>query len=213
MFASVRSLHCCFRIASLIYAPRTTPAVPAPATGPPSMPTMTMQLAQIMAAAQAQARATQQAPAAAATAAAAAAPPAPDLVCSLCSRLFTDPLVVPCCFASFCEDCIRQALMLEGATPRCPRCHSDAISIESLRPNAVLARRVQKERDRIAGGAAPAATAAVPAATSAAPQASSVTALPRPAAPTAAAATAQPPPARKLGSYDGEEDYSVPQRR
>lgn len=209
-------------MAALIYAPRTTPVAPAPATGPPSMPSMTMQLAQIMAAAQAQARASQQTPSAAA-AAAAAAPPAPDLVCSLCSRLFTDPLVVPCCFASFCEDCIRQSLLLEGATPRCPRCHSDAISIDNLRPNAVLARRVQKERDRMAGGGggatAAATPAAVPAATptaSSASQTSSSSAPARPAAPTSAAASASSapqPPARKLGSYDGEDDYSVPQRR
>lgn len=192
------------RLVSLIYAPRTTPVAPAPATGPPSLPSMTMQLAQIVAAAQAQARASQQVPAAAAAAAAAPAPPAPDLVCSLCSRLFTDPLVVPCCFASFCEDCIRQSLALEGAAPRCPRCHSDAISIDSLRPNAVLARRVQKERDRLAGGGGAATTPAAAPTQPAAPA--------RAAAPTSAASIA-PPPTRKLGSFDGDDDYSVPQRR
>jgi hypothetical protein len=72
---------------------------------------------------------------------------APELLCTLCSRLFTSPMVVPCCFTSFCSECIHQALILESN--RCPRCHKENIQSNQLKPNNVLARRVEKEKLRL----------------------------------------------------------------
>lgn len=42
----------------------------------------------------------------------AAATSPPDLLCTRCHRLFTQPMVVPCCFTSYCDECIKQALVV-----------------------------------------------------------------------------------------------------
>lgn len=113
---------------------------------------------------------------------------------------------------------------------RCPRCHSDSISVDQLRANNVMARRVDQERKRLAAAAnAPPTNAqnAPPAAAPARPtqpyaaQHSSLPyqqqqQQPYTAAPYAAGASRSyaPPQAakRKIDSFGDDEDYSIQRR-
>ena len=72
-------------------------------------------------------------------------PPA-DLLCSLCHNLYHSPMVVPCCFTSFCDECIRQALLWEDSYT-CPSCQHRPVSLEQLQPNDGLRRRVEEGMD------------------------------------------------------------------
>ena len=74
--------------------------------------------------------------------AAASGPPA-DLLCPLCHNLYHNPMVVPCCFTSFCDECIRQALLWEDAYT-CPSCQHRPVRLDELRPNDGLRKRVEE---------------------------------------------------------------------
>jgi hypothetical protein len=65
----------------------------------------------------------------------------PDMMCSLCRKPYSNAVVIDCCFASFDDECIRQALLTD-AHSACPRCHAAPQSAESLRPNKNLQKRV-----------------------------------------------------------------------
>lgn len=57
-----------------------------------------------------------------------------DLLCSICSDLLTDAVMIPCCGNSFCDECIRSCL-LESEEHECPDCHEKDISPGTLIPN------------------------------------------------------------------------------
>ncbi|XP_025831889.1 E3 ubiquitin-protein ligase RBBP6 [Agrilus planipennis] len=60
-----------------------------------------------------------------------------DLVCSICSDLLTDAVMIPCCGNSFCDECIR-SILLESEDHECPDCHDRDISPTTLIPNRFL---------------------------------------------------------------------------
>ncbi|XP_027850078.2 E3 ubiquitin-protein ligase RBBP6 isoform X1 [Aphis gossypii] len=70
-----------------------------------------------------------------------------DLLCTLCSDLLTDAIMMPCCGTSFCDECIRNAL-LESEENECPDCHGKEISPETLIPNRYLRNAVNGFKDK-----------------------------------------------------------------
>ncbi|XP_063698661.1 E3 ubiquitin-protein ligase RBBP6 isoform X2 [Culicoides brevitarsis] len=64
-----------------------------------------------------------------------------DLICSICKDLFTDAVMIPCCGSSFCDECVRTAL-LESEENECPDCQEKGTSPASLIPNRFLRRSV-----------------------------------------------------------------------
>lgn len=64
-----------------------------------------------------------------------------DLLCSICSDLLTDAVMIPCCGNSFCDECIRTVL-LESEDHECPDCHEKDISPATLIPNRFLRKSV-----------------------------------------------------------------------
>ncbi|XP_050537650.1 E3 ubiquitin-protein ligase RBBP6 isoform X2 [Daktulosphaira vitifoliae] len=70
-----------------------------------------------------------------------------DLLCSLCSDLLNDADMMPCCGTSFCDECIRNAL-LESEENECPDCHGKEISPETLIPNRYLRNAVNSFKDK-----------------------------------------------------------------
>lgn len=58
------------------------------------------------------------------------------LICPLCIGLMKEPMFVPCCKVSFCNECIRQALVGTGGDAFiCPVCAEDNVVTELLQPN------------------------------------------------------------------------------
>ncbi|XP_030384173.1 E3 ubiquitin ligase PARAQUAT TOLERANCE 3 [Scaptodrosophila lebanonensis] len=60
-----------------------------------------------------------------------------DLVCGICRDLFVDAVMIPCCGSSFCDDCVRTAL-LDSEDNECPDCKEKNCSPGSLIPNRFL---------------------------------------------------------------------------
>ncbi|XP_037956931.1 E3 ubiquitin-protein ligase RBBP6 isoform X2 [Teleopsis dalmanni] len=60
-----------------------------------------------------------------------------DLICSICNDIFVDAVMIPCCGSSFCDDCVRSAL-LESEDNECPDCKERGSSPGSLIPNRFL---------------------------------------------------------------------------
>ncbi|XP_075581379.1 E3 ubiquitin-protein ligase RBBP6-like [Pelecanus crispus] len=70
------------------------------------------------------------------------ADPIPDeLFCLICKDLMTDAAVIPCCGNSYCDECIRTAL-LESEEHTCPTCHQTDVSPDSLIANKFLRQAV-----------------------------------------------------------------------
>ena len=67
----------------------------------------------------------------------------PDLLCPIDHRVFVEPTVVPCCFASFCRQCIERSLLTSNLCPRCKQ----PLDRADLRPNAGLQKKIQQERE------------------------------------------------------------------
>uniref|UniRef100_A0A3B3VMB2 RB binding protein 6, ubiquitin ligase n=1 Tax=Poecilia latipinna TaxID=48699 RepID=A0A3B3VMB2_9TELE len=64
--------------------------------------------------------------------------PIPDeLLCLICHDLLSDAVVIPCCGNSYCDDCIRTAL-LESETHVCPTCGQSDVSPDTLIANKFL---------------------------------------------------------------------------
>ncbi|NXF37204.1 RBBP6 ligase, partial [Nyctibius bracteatus] len=64
--------------------------------------------------------------------------PVPDeLLCLICKELMTDAAVIPCCRNSYCDECIRTAL-LESEEHTCPTCHQTGVSPDALIANKFL---------------------------------------------------------------------------
>ena len=72
--------------------------------------------------------------------------PPSDLLCPLCHNLYHAPMVVPCCFTSFCDECVRQALLWEDSYC-CPSCQHRPVRLEELRENDGLRKRVEEWMD------------------------------------------------------------------
>ncbi|XP_075581226.1 E3 ubiquitin-protein ligase RBBP6-like [Pelecanus crispus] len=64
-----------------------------------------------------------------------------ELLCLICKDLMTDAAVIPCCGNSYCDECIRTAL-LESEEHTCPTCHQTDISPDSLVANKFLRQAV-----------------------------------------------------------------------
>ncbi|CRL04444.1 CLUMA_CG017529, isoform A [Clunio marinus] len=60
-----------------------------------------------------------------------------DLVCAICKGIFKDAVMIPCCGSSFCDECVRTAL-LESEDNECPDCKEKGTSPGSLIPNRFL---------------------------------------------------------------------------
>ncbi|XP_060208577.1 E3 ubiquitin ligase PARAQUAT TOLERANCE 3-like isoform X2 [Lycium barbarum] len=63
-----------------------------------------------------------------------------ELQCPLCNNFLKDAVLIPCCQHSFCEKCIRLAL-LEKAM--CPKCLSIRCRVEDLLPNLSLRQAIE----------------------------------------------------------------------
>ncbi|KAM7344459.1 something that sticks like glue [Cochliomyia hominivorax] len=70
-----------------------------------------------------------------------------DLICSICNDLFVDAVMIPCCGSSFCDDCVRTAL-LESEDNECPDCKEKGSSPGSLIPNRFLRNSVNAFKNR-----------------------------------------------------------------
>ncbi|XP_011291827.2 E3 ubiquitin-protein ligase RBBP6 isoform X1 [Musca domestica] len=70
-----------------------------------------------------------------------------DLVCGICNDLFVDAVMIPCCGSSFCDDCVRTAL-LESEDNECPDCKEKGSSPGSLIPNRFLRNSVNAFKNR-----------------------------------------------------------------
>lgn len=60
-----------------------------------------------------------------------------DLICTICKGIFKDAVMIPCCGSSFCDECVRTAL-LESEENECPDCKEKGTSPGSLIPNRFL---------------------------------------------------------------------------
>lgn len=60
-----------------------------------------------------------------------------DLICAICKGIFRDAVMIPCCGSSFCDECVRTAL-LESEDNECPDCKEKGTSPGSLIPNRFL---------------------------------------------------------------------------
>ncbi|XP_044539592.1 E3 ubiquitin-protein ligase RBBP6-like [Gracilinanus agilis] len=70
--------------------------------------------------------------------------PIPDeLLCLLCKDIVTDAVVIPCCGNSYCDECIRTAL-LESDEHRCPTCHQNDVSPDALIANKFLRQAIDR---------------------------------------------------------------------
>ncbi|XP_075616716.1 E3 ubiquitin-protein ligase RBBP6-like [Balearica regulorum gibbericeps] len=68
--------------------------------------------------------------------------PIPDeLLCLICKDIVTDAAVIPCCGNSYCDECIRTAL-LESEEHTCPTCHQTDVSPDTLIANKSLRKAV-----------------------------------------------------------------------
>ncbi|XP_009991294.1 PREDICTED: E3 ubiquitin-protein ligase RBBP6-like [Tauraco erythrolophus] len=66
------------------------------------------------------------------------ADPVPEeLFCLICKEIMTDAAVIPCCGNSYCDKCIRTAL-LECEEHMCPMCHQTGVSPDALDANMFL---------------------------------------------------------------------------
>ncbi|XP_037647640.1 E3 ubiquitin-protein ligase RBBP6-like isoform X3 [Sebastes umbrosus] len=71
-----------------------------------------------------------------------------ELLCLICHDLLSDAVVIPCCGNSYCDDCIRTAL-LDSEEHVCPTCSQSDVSPDTLIGNKFLRQAVEtfkKER-------------------------------------------------------------------
>ncbi|XP_061222110.1 E3 ubiquitin-protein ligase RBBP6-like [Neopsephotus bourkii] len=73
--------------------------------------------------------------------------PIPDeLLCLICKDIMTDAAILPCCRSSYCDECIRTAL-LESEEFTCPACHQTDVSPDALVANQSLRQAVNNFRN------------------------------------------------------------------
>ncbi|XP_036944540.1 E3 ubiquitin-protein ligase RBBP6-like isoform X3 [Acanthopagrus latus] len=64
-----------------------------------------------------------------------------ELLCLICHDLLSDAVVIPCCGNSYCDDCIRTAL-LDSEDHMCSTCGKSDVSPDTLIPNKFLRQAV-----------------------------------------------------------------------
>lgn len=64
-----------------------------------------------------------------------------ELACAICKKMMDRPVSVPCCKATFCEDCIQGALLESDFV--CPICSTKDILLDQLLPEAELSSKIQ----------------------------------------------------------------------
>ncbi|XP_071655191.1 E3 ubiquitin-protein ligase RBBP6-like isoform X1 [Patagioenas fasciata] len=69
-----------------------------------------------------------------------------ELLCLICKNITTDAVVIPCCGNSYCDECIRTAL-LESEEHKCPTCHRTDVSPDALFANKFLRQAVNNFRN------------------------------------------------------------------
>ncbi|KAM4649701.1 E3 ubiquitin-protein ligase RBBP6-like isoform 2-T2 [Amazona ochrocephala] len=75
--------------------------------------------------------------------------PIPDeLLCLICKDIMTDAAILPCCGSSYCDECIRTAL-LESEEHTCPACHQTDVSLDALVANQSLRQAVNSFRNGV----------------------------------------------------------------
>ncbi|XP_010008569.1 PREDICTED: E3 ubiquitin-protein ligase RBBP6-like, partial [Nestor notabilis] len=73
--------------------------------------------------------------------------PIPDeLLCLICKDIMTDATILPCCGSSYCDECIRTAL-LDSEEHTCPTCHQTDVSLDALTANQSLRQAVNNFRN------------------------------------------------------------------
>ncbi|CAF1020088.1 unnamed protein product [Rotaria sordida] len=72
--------------------------------------------------------------------------PPDDLLCPVCIKVYTDAVITPCCHNSFCDECIRTALV-ESEDHECPHCHRQHVAIDQINPNLFLRKHVNRWRE------------------------------------------------------------------
>ncbi|XP_076772253.1 E3 ubiquitin-protein ligase RBBP6-like [Arvicanthis niloticus] len=76
-----------------------------------------------------------------------------ELLCLICRDIPTDAIVIPCCGNSYCDECIRTAL-LESDEHTCPTCHENDVSPDALVANKSL-RQLQYQAEERAANTVP----------------------------------------------------------
>ncbi|XP_075581380.1 LOW QUALITY PROTEIN: E3 ubiquitin-protein ligase RBBP6-like [Pelecanus crispus] len=69
-----------------------------------------------------------------------------EVLCLICKDLMSNAAVIPCCGNSYCDECIRTAL-LESEEHTCPTCHQTDVSPDSLIANNFLRQAVNNFRN------------------------------------------------------------------
>ncbi|EFC49851.1 predicted protein [Naegleria gruberi] len=77
-----------------------------------------------------------------------------EFQCSICSKILTDAVTIPCCKTNYCNNCITHAL-IHDTHLTCPNCKSPDQSIDALAPNYDLRRRVDNYKANLDSGAPP----------------------------------------------------------
>nr|XP_034379256.1 E3 ubiquitin-protein ligase RBBP6-like [Arvicanthis niloticus] len=70
-----------------------------------------------------------------------------ELLCLICRDIPTDAVVIPCCGNSYCDECIRTAL-LESDEHTCPTCHENDVSPDALVANKSLRQAVNNFKNK-----------------------------------------------------------------
>lgn len=77
--------------------------------------------------------------------------PIPDeLLCPICKDIVTDAAIIPCCANSYCDECIRTAL-LESEDHTCPTCHQHDVSPDALIANKFMRQAVHNFKNGTGG--------------------------------------------------------------
>ncbi|KAL8721000.1 MAG: hypothetical protein Q9225_002240 [Loekoesia sp. 1 TL-2023] len=63
------------------------------------------------------------------------------LECPIDHRLFVEPSTTPCCRTTYCLECITNALLENDL--RCPRCYTENILLDDLKPNEQMIERIR----------------------------------------------------------------------
>lgn len=73
-----------------------------------------------------------------------------ELSCLICCDLLSEAVVIPCCANSYCDDCIRSAL-LDSDEHVCPTCHTPEVSPDTLIANKFLRQAVNNYKKALGG--------------------------------------------------------------